>query len=92
MLAVPDIELYTAPYCPYCHRAAALLKSKGVAVREIDVTERPELRVWLREATGRTTIPQTFVDGRSLGGYDDLAALDRRGELDAILGLAAVST
>jgi glutaredoxin 3 len=81
------VEIYTTPYCPYCIRAKALLQRKGVTYREIDVTGAPELRRWLRERTGRRTVPQIFVNGQPLGGYDDIAALDREGRLDSLLTL-----
>lgn len=84
-----EVEIYTTFWCPYCAAAKALLAAKGVAFREIDAPTGSAARA---EATsrsgGRTTVPQVFVDGRPLGGYDDLAALDRAGKLDALLGLA----
>ena len=81
-----DIEIYTQPWCPYCSRAISLLASKGAPFREIDAphgsTERQES---IRRSGGRTTVPQIFIDGRYIGGSDDLAALDRAGRLDALL-------
>jgi glutaredoxin 3 len=81
-----DIEIYTQPWCPYCSRAISLLASKGAAFREIDAphgsVERQES---IRRSGGRTTVPQIFIDGRHIGGSDDLAALDQRGGLDALL-------
>ncbi len=81
-----DIEIYTQPWCPYCSRAISLLASKGAAFREIDAphgsVERQES---IRRSGGRTTVPQIFIDGRHIGGSDDLAALDRAGGLDALL-------
>jgi glutaredoxin 3 len=79
------IQIYTKSVCPYCVRAKALLDRKGVSYEEIDAEGDPALRTWLVEATGQRTVPQIFVDGRSLGGFTDVDALDRRGELDAIL-------
>ena len=79
------IELYTTNYCPYCFRAKALLERKGVPFEEIDVTDAPDKRLWLRERTGRRTVPQIIVNGKPLGGYDDIAALDRAGRLDPLL-------
>lgn len=85
-----EVEIYTSAWCPYCAAAKRLLERKGVAFREIDAPAGSAARA---EATarsgGRTTVPQVFADGRSLGGYDDLAALDRAGDLDRILGLSA---
>lgn len=79
------VVLYTTDYCPYCFRAKRLLDGKGIAYEEIDVSDRPELRRWLVEASRQRTVPQIFVNGRSIGGFDELAALQRRGLLDALL-------
>ncbi len=79
------IQIYTKHVCPYCDRAKALLHRKGVRYEEIDAEGDDALRAWLVEATGQRTVPQIFVDGRSLGGFSDIDALDRRGELDPIL-------
>ena len=80
------VEIYTTPYCPYCLDAKALLKKKNVAFTEIDVSRDRELRVkMIDRANGRTSVPQIFIGERHVGGYDDLAALDRSGELDQLL-------
>ena len=80
------VEVYTKFLCPFCARAMKLLKSKGVPVEEIDISmggaKRAEM---LARSDGRTTVPQIFIDGRAIGGSDDLAALDRKGELDGLL-------
>lgn len=80
------IEIYTKAFCPYCYRAKALLDSKQVAYEEIDITmggpRRPEM---IQRAGGRSTVPQIFIDGKHIGGSDDLAALDRQGGLDPLL-------
>ncbi len=82
------IEVYSSLWCPFCARAKALLNRKGVEYREIDVDRDPNLRQqMMRRAGGRRTVPQIFVDGRHVGGSDDLAALERAGELDALLGI-----
>jgi glutaredoxin 3 len=81
----PRVTVYTKDHCPYCVRAKALLKRKGIAFEEIDAEGRDDLRTWLVETTGQMTLPQIFAGDRSLGGYSDLAALDARGELDPIL-------
>ena len=82
------IEVYSSLWCPFCARAKALLDRKGVEYREIDVDRDPNLRQqMMRRAGGRRTVPQIFVDGRHVGGSDDLAALERAGELDALLGI-----
>ena len=77
--------MYTTQYCPFCVRAKALLKHKGVVFEEVDVSEDDELRAKMVEASGRRTVPQIFFDGRAIGGFDELQALDREGELDRIL-------
>jgi glutaredoxin 3 len=82
---MPRVQIYTKHYCPYCTRAKALLQKKGVAYEEIDVENDDAKRVWLVEASGQRTVPQIFVDGRSLGGFTDIDALDRQGRLDPIL-------
>lgn len=85
---MPDVEIYTGPLCGFCHRARRLLAGKGVEFREIDLGRAPERRAeMIARADGRTTVPQVFVDGRHLGGSDDLARLDAEGELDRLLGL-----
>ncbi len=82
-----EIEIYTTPFCPYCARAKRLLDQKGVAFVEIDLWQFPERRAEMIErAGGRRTVPQLFVDGRSIGGSDELAELERSGELDVMLG------
>jgi len=82
---VAEVVMYRTPFCPYCTRAAMLLARKGVAVREIDVSNDPEARERIRKETGSQTVPQIFINGRSVGGFDDIAALDRRGALDPLL-------
>ena len=80
------VEVYTKFLCPFCARAMKLLKFKGVAVDEIDITLGGERRAeMLARSQGRTTVPQIFIDGTPVGGSDDLAALDRAGKLDALL-------
>ena len=80
-----EVEVYVTSYCPYCVRAKMLLKKKGVAFKEIDVSDDPAKRAWLRQATGQHTVPQIFIGGKSVGGSDDLHALDRAGQLDPLL-------
>ena len=80
------VTIYTKNYCPYCHRAKALLTSKGVAFEEIDVTTDPEgQKAMSVRAGGRTTVPQIFIGDTHIGGCDDLHALDAAGKLDALL-------
>ncbi|SFP36950.1 glutaredoxin 3 [Sphingomonas rubra] len=80
------VEIYTKAFCPYCTRAMRLLASKGVSPDEIDITMGgPRRGEMIERAGGRTTVPQVFIDGRHIGGSDDLAALDARGGLDPLL-------
>lgn len=81
-----EIEVYSTRICPYCQRAKRLLQAKGAAYREILVDEEPELRdAMIVRAGGRRTVPQIFIDGRHIGGFDELNALDRAGGLDPLL-------
>ena len=80
------IEIYTSPICGYCHRAKALLNKKGAAFTEIDVAGDASARDRMVErAKGRRTVPQIFIDGRHIGGCDDLYALESAGKLDPLL-------
>ena len=80
------IEIYTKAFCGYCARAKSLLDSKGAAYRETDVTiDRAGFDAMVVRANGRRTVPQIFIGGKHVGGSDDLAALEARGELDALL-------
>jgi glutaredoxin 3 len=88
-----EIEIYTTFWCPYCAAAKSLLTKKGVAFREIDAPNGSAAREEaISRSGGRTTVPQVFVGGTPLGGYDDIAALDRAGRLDALLGLGIDTT
>ena len=82
---MPTVTIYSTNYCPYCRMAKQLLERKGVPFTEVDVTDDPARRAWLVETTGRRTVPQVFIGDRSVGGYDDMAALERAGELDRLL-------
>ena len=77
--------MYLSSWCPYCHRARALLQSKQVAVQEIDVDSEPGLRDEMTRRSGRRTVPQIFIGERHIGGCDDLVALDAAGGLDPLL-------
>jgi len=83
------VEIYSTLFCPYCARAKSLLQKKGVDYINIDVmadtAKRDEM---VERAGGRQTVPQIFIDGEGIGGCDELYALDRRGELDAKLGIS----
>jgi glutaredoxin 3 len=83
---VAKVEVYTTTYCPFCTRAKSLLKSKGVPFVEIDVTEDAALREKMVEMSGgRRTVPEIFINGKIVGGYDELKALDVAGRLDSML-------
>jgi GrxC family glutaredoxin len=73
--------MYTTPSCPFCVRAKRLLEARGIPFAEIDVAADDTLRAQVMERTGRRTVPQIFIDGRSIGGFEELAALDAAGEL-----------
>ena len=80
------IVIYTASYCPYCHLAKELLRSKGAAFEEVDGTNNTEARAQLTvKAGGRSTVPQIWIGDTHVGGCDDLHALDRNGKLDPLL-------
>ncbi len=83
---MPHIEIYTQPWCPYCERAVDLLTDKGVPFKEIKAPQGSAARQEAAQrAGGRTSVPQIFIDGRHLGGCDDLVALERSKKLDAML-------
>ena len=80
------VEVYTTTFCPFCVRAKSLLKSKGVPFVEIDVTDDAELRQKMVEMSGgRRTVPEIFINGKIIGGFDELKALNDKGELDPLL-------
>jgi glutaredoxin 3 len=76
--------MYTTPSCPFCVRAKRLLGERHIAYTEIDVSEDDALREDVIRRTGRRTVPQIFIDGRSIGGFEELAALEAAGELRAL--------
>lgn len=83
---MPEIDIYTQPWCPFCERAVYILTNKGVRFREINAphgsAERAEA---IERSGGRTTVPQIFIGGQHIGGCDDLVALERAGKLDPLL-------
>ena len=86
---MPLIEIYTKPLCPFCIRAKRLFKQKGFEVTEIDIwLSSSRKKEMLERSDGRWTVPQIFIDGRGIGGSDDLVALDRAGGLDPLLSSA----
>lgn len=84
---MPDIQIYTSTICPYCLMAKRLLDKKGVSYNEINVDEKPELRLEMMQRTKRRTVPQIYIDNFHVGGYDDLYALERDKKLDNLLNL-----
>ena len=84
-IVVKNVIVYSADWCPFCTRAKALLKSREILFEEINVDRVPGFREKLVEMTGRMTVPQIMVDGEPIGGFDDIAALDRNGELLALV-------
>jgi glutaredoxin 3 len=83
---MPQVEIYTTAFCPYCSAAKSLLRRKGVAYKEIDLggdwAQRDEM---IQRANGRMTVPQIFIGPLHVGGSDELHALERAGKLDALL-------
>ncbi|MCR6501750.1 glutaredoxin 3 [Shinella sp. CPCC 101442] len=83
---MPSVVIYTRQFCGYCSAAKKLLETKGVAFEEHDATYAPDVRQeMIKRANGRNTFPQIFINDRHVGGCDDLQALERAGELDALL-------
>ncbi len=79
------IDIYTKQTCPFCHRAKALLDQKGVQYQEIAIDNDSEKRAEMIDRSGRTTVPQIFINQQHIGGCDDLFALEQRAELDPLL-------
>lgn len=81
-----SVTIYSSDYCPYCHRAKALLRERGVTEwEEICVDGKPDLRAAMAQQVGRTSVPQIFIGGQHVGGCDDLHALDAKGGLLPLL-------
>ena len=87
-----QITMYSKDECPYCDSAKRLLTAKGQTWTEIDIEADPAQRDEMIERSGRRTVPQIWIGDRHVGGFDDLAALDRDGELDALIGLKSADT
>lgn len=81
----PDVLLYTTSWCPFCRRAKTLLKEKGVKWKELDIEADRAHRQAMTQASGRNTVPQIFINGTHVGGFDDLFELDAKGMLDKLL-------
>ena len=86
---MPHVEIYTRPFCPYCARALRLLNTTGIDYEQIDVHTDAASDALLRERSGRTSVPQIFIDGHHIGGSDGLVAAAESGLLDRLLGRAA---
>ena len=83
---MPQVDIYTKVYCPFCHRALALLQQKNVQYNEIKIDQQPELRSSMIErANGGYTVPQIFIGDVHVGGCDDLMAMERANKLDSLL-------
>jgi glutaredoxin 3 len=82
---IARVQVYSTQICPYCIRAKALLTKREVPFEEIDVSRDDEKRAWLVSASGMRTVPQIFIDGKPIGGSDELHALDASGELEKLL-------
>lgn len=80
-----NVFIYTTSFCVYCVRAKRFLGQKKVAYTEVDVSDRGDLRAWLLKSSGQRTVPQIFINGVSVGGFTDIAALDSQGKLDEML-------
>jgi glutaredoxin 3 len=84
---MPNVEIYTTAFCPFCSRAKSLLDRKGVAYTEHDVMMNGSLRKKMTDMAGSRSVPQVFVDGEHIGDCDEIHALDAKGALDNLLGL-----
>lgn len=84
-----DVKIYTTTYCPYCTRAKQLLQAKNIKYEEILVDPSDE-NAWIEmeKRSGMKTVPQIFIEGKCVGGYSDIAALDQAGELNKLLGIS----
>lgn len=82
---IVKVMMYTTAVCPYCQMAERLLKSKGIDIEKVRIDLEPARRAEMMEKTGRRTVPQIYVGETHVGGYDELAALDRAGKLDPLL-------
>lgn len=86
MPTAPRIEIWGTEFCAYCSAARMLLKKKGLAYDDVSVSRDPELRREMERKSGRRSVPQIFIDGNPIGGFDELYALDESGQLDRLTG------
>ena len=84
---LPRVVIYTTNYCPYCTAERVLLRSKNVEFEDVDMTADPARRTEMEKLSKRRTVPQIFIDGTPIGGYDDARRLEAKGELDRLLGI-----
>jgi glutaredoxin 3 len=89
MAVMADVEIYKTPWCPYCVAENELLEERQVAYRDVDVSGDPARRAEAQTRSGRRTVPQIFIDGTSIGGYEELAGLDADGRLQELLHAGA---
>jgi glutaredoxin 3 len=85
---MPDVTIYTTPFCPYCAMAKSLLRKKNVSFKEIDVSDGAARQEMTERASGLRTVPQIFIGGTHVGGSDDIHALEQQGKLDPLLAAA----
>ena len=86
---MPKVVIYTTTSCPYCTRAKAFLRSKNVDFEEIDISRDERLQEEVKHLSGRRTVPQIFINGKSVGGFDDMKQMDATGDLDRLLGIGS---
>lgn len=86
--SVPEVIMYTTAICPYCVAAKNFLKSRGADYREVRVDIDPVARALMMETSRRSSVPQIFINGIHVGGYQELVALDRSGDLQPMLAVA----
>lgn len=87
-----EVLIYTTTYCPYCTAAKQLLRKKNVSYEEVGVDGRDDMRDWLIKASGQRTVPQIFINGKAMGGFSDISALDKAGKLDGLLAEAPAAS
>ncbi len=87
-MSQPKVIIYTKDYCPYCKHAKRLLESKGISFEEHDLEDKPQEFEALMKKTGMRTVPQIFIGEKLIGGYSDMAALDKEGKLDPLLNIS----
>ena len=82
---MPEITVYTTPFCPYCIAAKRMLKKKGAKFTEVDVSDQGKREAMIARSNGKYTVPQIFIAERHIGGFDDLSELEALNELDLLL-------